>query len=583
MALVQKSFSEIITFSRASNATRFAPDGVLQYAPHNLLTYSEQFDNASGWTSTRASVSANATTAPTGTSVADKIVEDTTASNTHLTFSANVSVSTATVYTYSVYAKAAGRTWFNMQIGTGVGAYGANVPFCYFNLSGAGAVGASGFGTGSITDVGNGWYRCVVVATATTSASTTNMRIKLASANSTDSYTGDGTSGIFVWGAQLAVGPYPLDYTPTTTAVVYGPRFDYNPTTLAPLGLLIEEQRTNGVRNNTMVGAVAGTPGTQPNNWGGFAGTLAGMNFSIAAVGTETGIPYIDVRVQGTATGINRGAFDSNLFFAASSGEVFTSSAYFRLIAGSLADATLTAEVRYFNSSGTAVATTGQVFTPTNAALASQRSTVTATAVATTAFVYTSLRFGTVSGSTYDFTLRIGAPQLELGAFPTSVIPTATAAVTRSADVASINTLSPWYNAAEGTLVLRGIYRYIASGSPGFFRFDDGTDNERMMFAISNGTQRFTVIDGGTEVVDISRSGVVAETAFTHSAAYKVNDFAACVNGGVVGTDTVGTLPTVTQAIFRRSLSSDYPNGWLQRISYYNRRLTNAELQVLTS
>jgi hypothetical protein len=58
-------------------------------------------------------------------------------------------------------------------------------------------------------------------------------------------YTGDGTSGIYIWGAQLAVGPYPLDYTPTTSAAVYGPRFDFDPVTLAARGLLVEESRTN--------------------------------------------------------------------------------------------------------------------------------------------------------------------------------------------------------------------------------------------------------------------------------------------------------------------------------------------------
>jgi hypothetical protein len=244
VGLVSRTFSQIITFTRASSATYFDSAGVLQsattdvprldYNPAtlaplgllieesrtNLLTYSEQFDNASGWTSARASVSANATTAPTGTTVADKIVEDTTASNTHLTFSANVSVATATVYTYSVYAKASGRTWFNMQIETGTGAYGATVPFCYFNLSGAGSVGTSTAATGSITSVGNGWYRCVLVATATTAASITNMRIKLATGDGAESYTGDGTSGIFVFGAQLEAGAFPTSYIPTTTTAL---------------------------------------------------------------------------------------------------------------------------------------------------------------------------------------------------------------------------------------------------------------------------------------------------------------------------------------------------------------------------
>jgi hypothetical protein len=194
-----------------------APKGLLiEEQRTNLVLQSEAFDNAY-WTKARASVTANATISPDGTLDADTLVEDTTASNTHIAFSSSVTVSTATVYTYTVYAKAAGRSFFNMQIGTGTEAYGAVVPFCYFNVSN-GTVGTSANATGSIVFVGNGWYRCVLVAVATTAATTTNMRIKLADADSSDSYTGDGTSGIYVWGAQLEAGAFPTSYIPTTTA-----------------------------------------------------------------------------------------------------------------------------------------------------------------------------------------------------------------------------------------------------------------------------------------------------------------------------------------------------------------------------
>jgi hypothetical protein len=78
-------------------------------------------------------------------------------------------------------------------------------------------------------------------------------------------------------------------------------------------------------------------------------------------------------------------------------------------------------------------------------------STVTATD-ATTAFANTFFALTHDSGAAIDITLRIAAPQLELGAFPTSYIPTTTAAATRSADSAVVTPISSFYNQSEGTL-----------------------------------------------------------------------------------------------------------------------------------
>ncbi len=211
MALIQKAFSDIITFSRTSNATRIGPTGLVEYAPHNLLLYSQEFDNAAWTKGANVTVTANAAAAPDGTVTADLVVSSASAdSSTNQVFQ-QVTVASSQTYTTSFWVRTAGA---NQNITVRQTANGVLV-------------------TNTTVAVTSTWQRVSVTFTASTNPGFAIRPDTVSNLN------------IYIWGAQLAVGPYALDYTPTTSAAVYGPRFDFDPVTLAARGLLVEEQRTN--------------------------------------------------------------------------------------------------------------------------------------------------------------------------------------------------------------------------------------------------------------------------------------------------------------------------------------------------
>ncbi len=181
---------------------------------NNQVIYSEDFANAA-WTKTRSSITANATIAPNGTPTADKLIED-TATGAHYIYDATNYVS-GQVYTASIYAKADTRTNVALQLPTA--AFGANKNG-FFNLTTGAITSTSSGATSSIEDVGNGWYRCSVTATASTTILTNTSLCFLVSTGTTTSYTGDGTSGLYIWGAQVAIGS--PAYLPTTTTINSG-------------------------------------------------------------------------------------------------------------------------------------------------------------------------------------------------------------------------------------------------------------------------------------------------------------------------------------------------------------------------
>ena len=179
----------------------------------------------------------------------------------------------------------------------------------------------------------------------------------------------------------------------------------------------------------------------------------------------------------------------------------------------------------------------------------------------------------------------IWGAQLEAGSFATSYIPTLASSVTRSADVASVNTLSPWFNATEGALFCE-YDMFVASGQPYQAELNDGTANNRITLYANAGVQRTYIATSGAAQVDMGVGSISNNVVYKTAVAYKANDFAITLNGVSPTIDNSGTIPTVSKlalGAYNSDSLANLLNGHLRRIAYYPRRLTNAELQALTA
>lgn len=591
-----KQLDPRITFTRASTATYYGTQTAV--AEQNGLLQSQDF--ATTWTVNNTVVASNTTTAPDGTGTADTITEN-TVSSFHVvsqTGLANLSNTVGTM-TLSVFVKQnIGTRYFTIGLSTDIT---TNNGSATFDLSTGTNTQTQNNGTwtsasATITAVAQGFYRCTLTVT-TDSVGAGAVRIGLNNTSTPTTvnrgfgadYVGDGTSSVIIWGAQVEKRSAASAYTPTTTQPIinYIPvletaasgvaRFDHNPTTFESLGLLIEEQRTNLILQSEDF----------DTTWSETRASL-----SINSVIAPTGILTADRLIANTD---NNTHFTTQTFTGTATSHTFSvyaKASGLNHIALRLFNGTSQVGLAYYNLStgatGTIISGTAAITSVGNGWHRCSLTATLAISASCTAIVYLASADNTNSFIGNDFNgVALWGAQLEAGAFATSYIPTVASQVTRSTDTPTITgtNFSSWYNNAQGTLYSEASTYDVSSTGRTGFAINDGTTQNRFVtghstvkaFIAKSGTTQYTNSFGGVTVTNNVASRIAL--------AYASNNVNAAVNGVIGGVDdTVVEVPVVTQStIGSLAGSSASLNGTIRKIAYYPIRLTNAQLQALTS
>jgi hypothetical protein len=391
-------------------------------------------------------------------------------------------------------------------------------------------------------------------------------------------------------------------------AGVNEPRFDHNPITGQSLGLLVEEQKTNLVRNNTAQGAVVGTPGTNPTNSYFFIAP-SGITREITSIGTENGITYFDVRYYGVSASSGELSWvpQTGTNTPITGGQVVSASAYLKVVSGTFANITnLTVRILDYNGASYLAESSTAVSASSLQSSTLARYSHTRTTGASANGVVFSISFNKNSAGPVDITLRIGMPQIELGPEPTSVIPNSSVSstVTRTPDIANITgtNFSNWFNQNEGTFlsIVKPSYAF-----PSITNFTNKCpmvvyyDNNLIHFILHRSNQpqigTRSPVNYGINVSYLGPGSLDSISERKVSYTYKDNYYNAVVNRQTTTPDIRGEHAKTANGLGLNSKSGEgYAtntrfnglnalNGTISRLTYYPIQLTNQQLINLTS
>jgi hypothetical protein len=571
-------------FTRASGATQVNAAGLIEYAPENLILFSNSVTSPA-WTKEGGTA---ATSAETVNGLTATVFNENSANSNHRFYRLNEGLAGISS-TFSVWLKAAGRRYVCVNLG-------ANGPTVnskpVIDLVDREVVVAAAGVTINIQLEANGWARYSFTFVPRIDSGTMPIQSNFSSTAISETGVGLNGAAFYVAGQQYERASTARAYMLTTTTAAYSPRFDHDPVTLACRGLLIEEQRTNFVLNSDLYLTSTPTNITATTITGtSVTGSNQIRELSLTSSGASTGV---QANLTGTGTGIKT----LSVFIkkpSANAAPYFTIGFASSAVQYAGIQVTMTGSTPVVSVTSTAIGGFSVVSSSIEAFPSGwYRISVVVNGVPASCFptLYPSnavwngisdIRQTLVAAGT-NLIYVFGA-QVELGSFPTSYIPTAAAAVPRSADVCSIagsDFSGMWQSATAATILLEANASAMTastSGNRGIATLSNGAAySNQIGFFKESGTNFIRGRTPTGNLIHVSNllgkfKGAIAIDSST----------AGCFNGGTVitGSDNIGTVDRLSFADATLS-PAGHPSVWVSRYQIYRKRLPNAKLQSLT-
>ena len=589
-------FDSAIVATRNSNATMVDSDGLLKWAPHNELTYSEEFENPA-WPKSTIAVISNQATSPDGTTTADLLYPISTGS-LRRTLRPISGLTDGAKYTAVYYIKPT----------SGFGSKYVQVMCCratmYVDLSDGSIGEITGSPTNtSVTLVDEGYYKIELSAVATLSAGSQYVQILFADADNSLAITADGTEGFYCWGAHLyrsdlggmVNNPDRGDsYVPTTTSARYLPRRGhhvYDGSAWVNEGLLVEsEERTNLQLYSDNFTA----SGWNSNN----AGTLT--QDTVAPDGTLSAWTMVDDNTGGSAD-VNISRFFSGVIDTTS----FTASIFAKADGNSF----IALRTLFFNAGqdfswfDLSAGTVGTVGTNHDSATIEDygngwyRCSITFTTGVgedATGAVY----FGTCESNGVWTTPKDGTSstkfwgvQIEQGSTPSSYIPTSGSTATRAAETLTVPSANLPYNNTAMSIQMEGKMTYADEDTALneiFYRWYINGGNKIETYISTSSTNVGTVVFDQREL--ISGVGVVISPELFSPGIlvpYNISSRhgSTFINGAVDGTAlTANTTPTALPDLSTTDLNLAYDYmGTIKRFRIWDEDVADTGIEKASS
>jgi len=388
--------------------------------------------------------------------------------------------------------------------------------------------------------------------------------------------------------SRASTGTYFNSSGVLTSAAINAPRFNhtFNGTSWVSRGLLVEEQRTNILLQSGFA-----------SGWGTSSGTLAQASDISSLDGTNNAYKFTDA-----ITNTNHGFYQN---IPVSSGSTYSTSIYLKygnhryvrisFVVNGGVDSVYV-DVDLLNgtivNSGPYGSATQSSQSISNAGNGWYRVSITGTLPGTSVYLAIYHRSSSSNSNpenTFAYTgngefTYFFAPQVEAGSFSTSYIPTTSSAVTRSADVCQItgSDFSGLWNGTEGSFATeydgqRGNAYIFATHNGG------GGWQNSINLRRTNSDDLNQIFTSGVGQAGNSITGPANGVSVKNAFAFKLDDYASSFNGLSVVTDNSCTLPTVSRMDIGYSSAEVAPfNGHIARLRYFNKRLPNATLQLLS-